>query len=60
MFHYSGVVGFVIAAAGPAAGGSVIFCGFLWFFVVWHSLTGGVLFFDVFCGLHGYFCGSGD
>jgi hypothetical protein len=57
MFHYSGVVGFVIAAAGAAVGRNVIFCGLLWSDC---PLTGGVLFFDVLCGLHGYFCDSGD
>jgi hypothetical protein len=34
MFHYSGVVGCVIAAAGPTTGRIVIFCGFLLLSVV--------------------------
>jgi hypothetical protein len=47
----------VIAAARPAVGRNVIFCGYLWSGC---PLTDGVLFFDVLCGLHEYFCGFGD
>jgi hypothetical protein len=53
--------GLVVAAAGRAISRSVIFCGFLWFCVVWVPAAGRtVIFWCFFVVFMGIFVVSGD